>query len=105
MHDDNARLVADLHADAQNHQADLSQRTKEAEEMKLNYEESMRDYCATLMQQCAGIQATLQDELRRILADKASTAQAAREEKVNSDAQIALLTSRYSTRYFCFLSA
>jgi hypothetical protein len=55
----------------------------------------MRDYCATLTHQCASIQATLQDELRRILSDKASIVQAAREEKVNLDAQIALLSSRY----------
>lgn len=54
----------------------------------------MREYCATLTQQCAGIQATLQEELRRILADKTSIVQAAREEKVNLDAQIALLSSR-----------
>lgn len=97
LHDENARLVGDMHAEAQNHQADLLQKGKEMEEMKLNYEESMRDYCATLTQQCASIQTTLQDELRRILADKASVVQAAREDKVNLDAQIALLSSRLTT--------
>ena len=54
----------------------------------------MREYCATLTQQCAGIQATLQDELRKILAEKTSAAQAAREEKVNLEAQVALFSSK-----------
>jgi len=94
LHDDNAQIVSDIHNNAQNHQAELAQKAQEAEEMKHNYEESMREYCATLTQQCAGIQATLQEELRRILADKTSIVQAAREEKVNLDAHIALLSSR-----------
>lgn len=97
LHDDNAQIVSDIHNNAQNHQAELAQKAQEAEEMKHNYEESMREYCATLTQQCAGIQATLQEELRRILADKTSIVQAAREEKVNLDAHIALLSSRLNT--------
>jgi hypothetical protein len=75
------------------------------DEMKHNYEESMRDYCTTLTQHCAGIQATLQEELRRILADKTSVVQAAREEKVNLDAQIALLTARYILSPKCMLNS
>ncbi len=91
---ENTRLSSELQTSTHTHQAEMHRKAQDLEDTKLHYEESMREYSATLMQQHSGIQVTLQDELRRILADKTSVVQAAREEKISLDAHIALLSSK-----------
>lgn len=79
----------------QQHQNELLAKANEMEQMKHSYEESMQEHYSALSQQYVALQNGLQDELRRLLQEKNSIVQNAREERLHLEGNISSLSAKY----------
>jgi hypothetical protein len=76
---------------------EVNLRDQEIENIKHQYEESMREHYSALSQQYSLLQSGLQEEIRRILQEKNTVIQNAREERLQLDSSLSSLSAKYVT--------